>query len=75
MGTETKATRKPREYVVDEHGQRKAVLVPVEEYEALLEAAQDLEDIRAADEARAESGEDIPLEEFEAQLRAEGKLA
>jgi PHD/YefM family antitoxin component YafN of YafNO toxin-antitoxin module len=74
MGTETTAAKKSREYVVDEEGRRKAVLLPLEEYEALVEAAEDLEDIRAADEARAEGGEPVPLEEVEARLRAEGKL-
>lgn len=39
-----------------------------------MEAAEDLADLRAADEARAEGGEGIPLEEVEARLRAEGKL-
>jgi len=74
METETKAAKKSREYVVDEQGRRKAVLLPVEEYEALIEAAEDLEDIRAADAARAEGGEPIPWEQVKAELRAEGKL-
>jgi PHD/YefM family antitoxin component YafN of YafNO toxin-antitoxin module len=74
MATRAKAAKRPREYVVDEQGRRKAVLLPVEEYEALVEAAEDLHDIRAADEARAEGGEPIPLEEGEARLRAAGKL-
>jgi len=68
MATKTKAARKSREYVVDEAGRRTAVLVPLEEYEALLEAAEDLADLRAADEARAEGGEPIPLEVAEARL-------
>jgi len=74
MTTNTKAAKKSREYVVDEQGRRKAVLLPVEEYQALIEAAEDLEDIRAADDARAEGGEPIPWEQVKAELRAEGKL-
>ncbi|HUT74703.1 MAG TPA: type II toxin-antitoxin system Phd/YefM family antitoxin [Armatimonadota bacterium] len=73
MATTAKAAKKSREYVVDQDGRRKAVLLPVEEYEALVQAAEDLEDIRAADEARAVGGELVPLEVVEARLRAEGK--
>jgi prevent-host-death family protein len=69
-----KTARKSRQFVVDEKGRRTAVVLPIEEYEALMEAAEDLADLRAADEARAEGGEGIPLEEVEARLRAEGKL-
>lgn len=59
---------------MDEQGRRRAVILPIEEYEALLEALEDLEDLRAADEARAEGGEPVPLEVVEARLRAEDKL-
>jgi len=76
MGTRVKGrpAKKSRQFVVDEKGERTAVILPIREYDALVEAAQDLEDIRAADEARAEGGEPIPLEVVEARLRAEGKL-
>lgn len=40
-------------YIVDENGKRTGVILPVEEYERLIEALEDLEDARAADEARA----------------------
>jgi len=76
MGTRvrSKTARKSPQFVVDEKGKRSAVILPISEYEALIEAAEDLEDIRAADEARAEGGEPIPLEVVEARLRAEGRL-
>jgi PHD/YefM family antitoxin component YafN of YafNO toxin-antitoxin module len=60
--------------VVDEQGHRTAVIVPIDTYEALLEAAEDLEDLRAADEARAAGGEPVPLEVAEARLQSEGRL-
>jgi prevent-host-death family protein len=69
--TKTRARKKAKQFLVDEKGRRTAVLLPIEEYDRLVEAEEDLADIRAADEARAESGEDMPLEEF----GAEGKLA
>ena len=60
---------------MDEKGRRTAVVLPIEEYERLRELDEDIADLRAADEARAEDGEDVSLDEFEDQLRAEGKLA
>jgi ribosomal protein L16/L10AE len=52
---------KPLEYVVDEKGKPTKVLLDIEEYEKLLEAAEDAEDLRALNEARARAGELIPL--------------
>ena len=54
-------------YVVDENGKRVAVLLSVEEYERMVEELEELEDIRAYDEAVAEleRGEDelIPFDQ------------
>jgi PHD/YefM family antitoxin component YafN of YafNO toxin-antitoxin module len=41
-------------YVVDENGKRVEVIMSVEEYERLIEALEDLEDVRIYDEAKAE---------------------
>ena len=61
-------------YVVDENGKRVSVILPVEEYERMVE---ELEDIRLYDEAKAEleRGEDeaIPLEQAMREIR-EGKV-
>lgn len=59
---------------MDEKGRRTAVVLPIEEYERLRELDEDIADLRAADEARAEEGEDVPLEAVEARLRAQGRL-
>jgi hypothetical protein len=69
-----RSPKKLRQYLVDEKGRRTGIVLSIKEYEALLEAVEDLEDIRAADEARAEGGEPIPWEQVKAELRAEGKL-
>jgi hypothetical protein len=75
MATEPKTTEKVAlQYVVDKDGKRTAVLLPIEVFEELVEAAEDLEDIQAADEARAEGGEDVPWEGVKARLRAKGVL-
>lgn len=64
-------------YIMDESGKRVSVIMPIEEYESMLEELEELEDIRAYDEARAalERGEDevIPLEQAMREIR-EGKV-
>ena len=47
------------QYVVDGDGNRTAVLLEVERYEELLEAQEELEAIRAYDEAKASDDEII----------------
>jgi PHD/YefM family antitoxin component YafN of YafNO toxin-antitoxin module len=46
------------QYVIDENGTRTAVLIDLEYYQKLLEALDELESIRAYDEAK-ESGDEI----------------
>lgn len=50
-------------YITDETGKRRSVILSIEEYEKILEALEDLEDLRAADEAlrEIERGEDVPV--------------
>ena len=64
-------------YVTDEKGERVGVILYVQEYERLMEALEDLADLRAADEAlrEIESGEDevIPLEQAVREIR-EGRV-
>ncbi len=64
-------------YVVDENGKRVAVLLEVEEYERMIEELEELEDILAYREAKAEieRGEDeaIPLDQAMREIR-EGKV-
>lgn len=74
MSTPTKARKKPKQYVVDEKGRRTGVVLTIQEYEELVEAAEQLDDIRHLEKAKAVPGEPIPLEEVEVRLRAEGKL-
>lgn len=55
--------RKNRErFIVDEDGKRIAVIVDLTEYEALLEAQEELDSIRAYDEAKASGDESVPFE-------------
>jgi len=60
-----------QQYVVDQNGHRTAVLLDVEYYHELLAALEEIESIRAYDEAKASDDEVIPfpqaIEEIERQ--------
>ncbi len=62
-------------YIVDENGKRVSVILPIEEYERMVEKLEDIEDARAADEVRAAvaRGEDefIPYEQAMREIREE----
>ena len=49
------------QFVVDETGNKTGVLIDIERYSALLEAQEELESIRAYDEAKASNDEAIPF--------------
>lgn len=57
------------QYVTDANGERTAVILPLDEYEELLE---DMHVIRVADETKDEPR--IPWEQVKAELVSEGKL-
>jgi PHD/YefM family antitoxin component YafN of YafNO toxin-antitoxin module len=57
------------QYVTDANGERTAVILPLEEYQELLE---DLHVTRIAEETKDESL--IPWEDVKAELTSEGKL-
>ena len=64
-------------YIVDENGKRTGVILSVEEYERMIEALEDLEDVRLYDEAKAalQRGESevVPLEQAMREIR-EGRF-
>jgi len=51
------------EYVVDEKQHRKAVLLPIEEWEQIVAELEELDDIRAYDSAKAEGSKAVPFEQ------------
>jgi hypothetical protein len=57
------------QYVTNENGQRTAVILPIEEYEELLE---DMHVTRVANETKHD--ERIPWEQVKTELVSEGKL-
>ena len=50
-------------YVVDEEGNRKAVVVPISDWEQIVDALEELEDMRAYDDAKGDPTETIPFEQ------------
>ena len=64
---------KERQFVVNERGEKVAVMISIEEYEKILEELEDLEDIRAIEEARASGETPIPLEQALAENRLNRK--
>jgi hypothetical protein len=55
-------------YVVDEDGNRVEVILSLEEYKAILAALEELECIRAYDEAKVEGGEAVDFEQAVSEL-------
>lgn len=58
------------EYVLDENQERKAVVLPISEWELIIEELGELEDIRAYDAAKAVPQESIPFEQAVRELRS-----
>jgi hypothetical protein len=47
------------EYIVDEHLNKKAVIIPYSEWKEILEAMEELDDIRAYDQAKVEADDEV----------------
>ncbi|MGB8645255.1 MAG: type II toxin-antitoxin system Phd/YefM family antitoxin [Anaerolineae bacterium] len=50
-------------YIVDSQGKRVAVVLDIAEYNRLLEELEELEDLRAYDEAQAAGETPVPIEQ------------
>lgn len=57
-------------YVVDERGNKTAVLLEMDEYRKLLEEVEELEAIRAYDAAKSSVDEEIPFEQAVAEIES-----
>jgi hypothetical protein len=58
------------QYVVDEAGKRTAVLVPLDEWERIQAALEELADVRAYDEAKRDPSDPVPFEQAMAEIEA-----
>jgi PHD/YefM family antitoxin component YafN of YafNO toxin-antitoxin module len=53
------------QFVTDDHGKKLAVILPIEDYEKMVEELEDLEDVRLYDEAKKEDdGKRILFSEY-----------
>ncbi len=57
------------EYVVDEKQNRKSVILPVAEWERVVEDLEELEDIRAYDKAKAGPQDAVSLDQAVREIR------
>jgi hypothetical protein len=55
-------------FVVDDSGKRTAVLLDIEEYEKLIDDAEELDAIRAYDASKAIKAEAIPFEQAVSEI-------
>jgi PHD/YefM family antitoxin component YafN of YafNO toxin-antitoxin module len=51
------------QFIIDDSGEKRAVIVDLAEYQRLIEEAEELESIRAYDAAKAADDEAIPFEQ------------
>ena len=57
-------------FVVDRKGKKVAVMLPINEYEKLREAMEELDDIKAYDKAKKRKSEPIPAEQAFREIEA-----
>jgi len=51
------------QYVIDENQRKSAVIVPLAEWERIMDEMEELEDIRAYDDAKSKPQDAIPFEQ------------
>ena len=59
------------EYVVDDNDKKKAVLLPVEEWEKVVDELEELEDIRLYDAAKGQAQETVPFDQAVKEIEQE----
>ncbi len=64
---------KERQFVVNEQGEKVAVVIGIEEYEKILEELEDLEAIREYEEAKASGETPVPFDEAIARIERNRK--
>ena len=51
------------QYITDTTGKKLSVILPIKDYEKILDELEELEDIKAYDRAKARKSEPIPFEQ------------
>jgi len=58
------------QYITDTKGRKVSVILPIRDYNKMIEELEELEDIRAYDEAKASGEEAIPFEKAFKEIEA-----
>jgi hypothetical protein len=59
------------QFITDQTGKKQAAVIPIAECKALMDALEDLEDVRAYDDAKAADEESLLAEQVFAMIEAE----
>jgi len=62
------------EYLVDENGNKKAIVLPLSEWQEIKEDLEELDDIKIYDKAKSKPSESVPFEEAVQQIHKERKI-
>ena len=60
-----------QDYLTDEHGNKKAIVIPFEEWQLIMDDLEELDDIKAYDKAKSIPSEPIPFNEAIHQIHKE----
>jgi hypothetical protein len=63
----------PTQFLINEKGEKIAVVISIAEYEKIREELEDLDDIRAFDEAEASGETPIPFDQAIAEIKRSRK--
>lgn len=58
------------QYITDKAGKKTSVIVPIDEYKKMIEALEELDDVRLYDEAKQDTNGSIPFDEYLKQRNA-----
>ena len=61
------------QYIIDKKGNRISVVIPVTEFETIMEELEELEDIRLYDEAISDNDPSIPIDDAFKKIEAKRK--
>jgi hypothetical protein len=58
------------QYITNEDGEKISVIIPLSEYERIVQELEDIEDVQLFDEAKKSSEPSMPFDEYVKQRRA-----
>lgn len=62
------------QYITDTIGKKTGVILPIRDYEKIMEKLEELEDIKAYDQAKTRKSEPIPFEQLETERKYTNEL-